>query len=152
MRRYYSGPVDCLRQVWRAEGVRGLYKGLGATAWRESPSYGIYFLTYEELKVRLPGGSDSKLVQLVAGGTAGSVAWASIYPFDVVKSVIQTLPEGASAQERSMGYVIRQQYRRHGVPVFFRGLWTCVLRAFPVNGVQFVVYEEVKARLEGGDA
>lgn len=48
----YRGPVDFLRQRFRANGIAGCYRGLGATILRETPSYGIYFASYE---VRVPG-------------------------------------------------------------------------------------------------
>ena len=33
----YAGPIDCLRQLMRAEGWRGLARGLGGTMAREMP-------------------------------------------------------------------------------------------------------------------
>jgi hypothetical protein len=35
------------------------------------------------------GGSSELLVQFIAGGVAGALAWASVYPLDVVKSRMQ---------------------------------------------------------------
>lgn len=45
----YRGSWDVLRSVLKAEGVRGLSRGLGLTVAREVPSYGTYFATYELL-------------------------------------------------------------------------------------------------------
>ena len=43
----YSGPLDCLRQVVRSEGLAGLARGLGGTMAREMPGNAIYFSSYE---------------------------------------------------------------------------------------------------------
>ncbi len=43
----YTGPVDCLRQVVRSEGLPGLMRGLGGTMAREMPGNAVYFSSYE---------------------------------------------------------------------------------------------------------
>ena len=45
----YSGPIDCARKILRANGVKGLYSGFSSTFLREAPSFGLYFLIYEEV-------------------------------------------------------------------------------------------------------
>ena len=37
----YAGPLDCLRQTVRTEGLRGLARGLGGTMARECPGNAI---------------------------------------------------------------------------------------------------------------
>lgn len=44
------GSFQTARHVLLTEGVRGLYRGLSVTAWKEIPSYGIYFASYELYK------------------------------------------------------------------------------------------------------
>lgn len=43
----YAGPTDCLRQLVRAEGLRGVLRGLPGTIAREVPGNAIYFTSYE---------------------------------------------------------------------------------------------------------
>ena len=77
---------------------------------------------------------------LVAGGLAGMLCWLSVLPFDVVKSRMQAdCPD--RRQYRNMTDCFRQSYKADGLPVFFRGAVAMSARAFPVNGVTFVVYE-----------
>lgn len=45
-KRTYSGNLDCIRQIYRSEGIGGFYKGLGVTALREVPAFGVYFFVY----------------------------------------------------------------------------------------------------------
>ncbi|RMZ74878.1 hypothetical protein DV737_g5645, partial [Chaetothyriales sp. CBS 132003] len=86
-----------LRHTLRHFGVRGLYTGGVVTAVRDSVGYGWYFWSYELCKRLLVGQRsaepfvDMKAWEtLVAGGIAGVVTWASVYPLDVIKTRIQT--------------------------------------------------------------
>ena len=45
----YRGPVHCLLQILREEGVLGLYRGALPLMLRDGPSYATYFLTYNTL-------------------------------------------------------------------------------------------------------
>lgn len=36
----YKGPTDCVRQILKQNGLKGLFKGLPTTLLRETPSYG----------------------------------------------------------------------------------------------------------------
>ena len=90
----YGGPMDVARHVLRSEGgVMGLFKGLVPTMAREVPGNAAMFGVYEALKQYLASGQDtSKLGRgslMLAGGLAGGAFWISVYPTDVVKSVIQ---------------------------------------------------------------
>lgn len=45
----YRGPLHCLFKIAREEGILGLYKGAGALALRDGPSFATYFLVYNTL-------------------------------------------------------------------------------------------------------
>ncbi len=36
----YAGPVDCVRKLYAANGLRGVFKGQLATVWRDGVGYG----------------------------------------------------------------------------------------------------------------
>lgn len=74
--RVYSGPLDCVQKVVRANGVRGLYTGFSSTFIREAPSFGIYFLLYEfAFRVLNPQGESSTSFR---GAAASCFAGASV--------------------------------------------------------------------------
>lgn len=50
----YKNARDVVGQVWRREGLRGFYKGLGPNLLRVMPSTWVTFLMYEKTKVYLP--------------------------------------------------------------------------------------------------
>ncbi|KAL0056290.1 hypothetical protein WJX82_009573 [Trebouxia sp. C0006] len=90
----YVGPIRLLKQVAMREGITGLWRGTAVTLVRDWPSFGVYFAVYDGMQeVLQPGSRASKeispLALLTAGGLAGSIAWWSVYPLDVIKSRIQ---------------------------------------------------------------
>lgn len=152
----YNGPIDCAKQMFKARGIRGMYLGWWPTVVRESPSFGLYFYLYEAAKRWLNGDAEetSYFNMMLAGGYAGVVSWGFCYPADgtclhlnvylkglVIKSSVQTLPEIASVEERSMVYQIRKVVRQQGYRAFTNGLGTTLIRAFPVNAVTLSIYD-----------
>mmetsp|Transcript_13819 Transcript_13819/g.32273 ORF Transcript_13819/g.32273 Transcript_13819/m.32273 type:complete len:405 (+) Transcript_13819:47-1261(+) len=140
-------------QILRSDhGLRGLYRGLSATILRQTPSLAVYFPTYQALTELIDNGNPTREVandaatwwtSALAGGLAGSVAWATVYPVDVIKSRIQSLPLSASREERSLRTVALSTLQTEGYfrLMTSRGLAVTLLRAFPVNGTIFCVYE-----------
>ena len=47
--KVYTGVWQGVRHMWRADGVRGLFKGNGLNCIRIIPNSAIKFLTYEQL-------------------------------------------------------------------------------------------------------
>jgi solute carrier family 25 carnitine/acylcarnitine transporter 20/29 len=150
----YTGPWDCLRQSIRSNGLlSGMFRGWWPTFWRDCPSYGIYFGVFEFLKHHLtPKDLDAKpsmSVLLFAGAVTGVMTWASTYPFDVCKSIVQTLPEGTPKEQVRMSYVFSTNYRKHGYRFFLEGLGVTLVRAIPANAVTLMVYEYTLNYLKG---
>jgi solute carrier family 25 carnitine/acylcarnitine transporter 20/29 len=140
-KQVFKGPMDCTIQTLNHEGPKGLFRGMTATIIRDVPSYGVYFGFYEVAKSVL---GTSHVGLMLAGGTAGVVAWVFAYPSDVIKTRIQSVPlKHTRGWDRYKGVIdcTKQTYREGGVRILFRGLNSCVLRAFPTNAVTFLVYE-----------
>lgn len=141
----HKGPADVARSIVRAEGWRGLYRGLAITVLRDAPAHGVYFWTYEYTREGLhPGcrksGQESFGTMLLAGGLAGVASWMCCYPLDVIKTRLQAQ---SSSTMRYDGIVdcFRRSVREEGYHVLWRGLGTAVARAFIVNGAIFTAYE-----------
>ena len=147
--KYFKGPTKCAIHIYKTSGLLGFYKGLIPNAFRDIPSYGLYTLTYEALRQTMiqKGWTDSKgvMAELIAGGCAGTFTWFSIMPFDVVKSRYQ-----ADMKNEFKGIIdcVYKSYQEEGITVFYRGCLVTCLRAFPVNGVIFLVYSNTLQMLE----
>lgn len=144
--RLYSGPLDCIRKLSAHEGVfKGLYRGELVTVLREAQAYGFWFLTYEYLmtsdaqrnKIRRKEISTGKVA--LYGGLAGEALWISSYPFDVVKSKMQSDGFKASRRYAGMSDCFRQTWRAAGILGFWKGIGPTLLRAMPVSGGTFAV-------------
>lgn len=133
----FSGPLDCTRHIWRREGFRGIFRGLGITAARDMPGFSSYFVAYEYM-VRAVA-NPSPFVILMAGGLAGTFSWLVTFPMDVVKSRLQA--DGISGKPQYSGLVdcVKKSYAAEGLSFLSRGLASTLLRAFPMNAVCFLV-------------
>ena len=136
----------------------GLYRGWCVTAWREVPAFGAYFALYDIFKDSLSsffakraGITVTEMASqnhtaawassALAGGTTGALTWIMIYPFDIIKTRIQTAPMDTPLEKRRLLRVGRDIVRKEGVSALFRGLNVTIMRAFPVNAIVFPVYE-----------
>jgi solute carrier family 25 carnitine/acylcarnitine transporter 20/29 len=140
-----TSPSKVAKNIWRKEGLRGIYRGLGITVMRDVPSHGFYFWTYEYMREQLhPGcrksGQESLNTMLVSGGLAGVASWVCCYPFDVVKTRLQAQTP-SSLKYNGVFDCIVKSVKEEGYLVLWRGLGTAVSRAFVVNGAVFAAYE-----------
>lgn len=51
MKFTYKSDRDAIRQTIKSEGIRGLYRGYGATVFSFGPFSGLYFMFYEKIKL-----------------------------------------------------------------------------------------------------
>ncbi|KAG6832274.1 hypothetical protein H0H92_003507 [Tricholoma furcatifolium] len=136
----YKGVVDVVRHLYREGGVRSIFRGTGATLARDCPGSAAYFAAYEVTKRALtPAGSSPSELNLgaiiVAGGTAGIAMWALAIPPDVLKSRIQSAPEGTYS---GMLDCARKTIARDGVRALWKGFGPAMARAFPANAATFM--------------
>ncbi|CAK7231855.1 carrier protein ymc1 [Sporothrix eucalyptigena] len=148
--RLYKGPLDCVRKLVSEGGgvARGLYRGQVVTVWREAQAYGVWFTTFEYLMNKDAARNNIDRKQVPAykvafyGGLAGEALWLASYPFDVIKSKMQTdALRPADQRYKSLRDCIAQTYRAEGARGFWRGLAPTLLRAMPVSAGTFAVVE-----------
>ncbi|KAM7259454.1 hypothetical protein ACFE04_015195 [Oxalis oulophora] len=147
----YSGPIDVAKQVLRSEGgIRGLFKGIVPTMAREIPGNAAMFGVYELVKQYIAGGTDtSKLGQgslILAGGVAGAAFWGSVYPTDVVKSVIQ-VDDFKNQKYKGSIDAFRKIVASEGVKGLYKGFGPAMARSVPANAACFLAYEMTRSAL-----
>ena len=144
--------LTCVRTLIRQDGlVTGLLRGWWPTVWRQTLSSPVYFGSYEVLKRaanEISGSNSGPLATMMCGGVAGASAYASTYPIDILKSYAHAAPPGTAAAEVGMLAVARQMRQEYGPGWCFRGMGPTVGRAFVINAVNFIVFEEVVTRIE----
>lgn len=140
----YAGPIDCIKQLYREGGIASIYKGTFATLLRDVPASGMYFMTYEFLQEVLRPANQEKgkigLFQTIfAGGMAGICNWLVAMPADVLKSRLQTAPEGT--YPRGIRDVFARLMKEEGPAALYKGCTPVMLRAFPANAACFMGFE-----------
>ncbi|KAK3750153.1 hypothetical protein QZH41_004564 [Actinostola sp. cb2023] len=138
------GPLEVLKDIYRSEKIRGVYRGLAATMLREAIGSSVWYLTYEGLlKAMRPRGStrdDVTMTSIVlSGGIAGTVFWILAFPIDNIKTRYQVAPVGlypGGARD-----VLREVLRTEGPKGLYRGYLTAIIRAPLVHIALFLGYE-----------
>ncbi len=121
------------KQIYQCEGVKGLYKGYVVTVNRDFYSYGAYFYIYYGLKEHWENkNSLTNFKMFIAGGLAGVISWIICYPFDPMKTIIQSKTIKVSQKE---AYEIIKY--REGWMGFFRGMSPVLAKAFVQHGIVF---------------
>ncbi|KAI7897080.1 mitochondrial carrier domain-containing protein [Mucor mucedo] len=136
----FKGVIDCGIRTVRSQGFKGIYRGMGITLMRDTPSYFAYFVGYEGLKRMFqsmrPDGQLTTFDLLMAGGLSGFAAWIPAYPQDVIKSNFQN-----DLRYKSIGQVVKTLYKTSGPKAFINGIGPTLVRAFPANAATFFAYE-----------
>ena len=151
--------IKSIYEIYASDGIRGCFRGLGATLATVPAFWGLYFPLYESLKHQFMtlsssygdgGHNHHALVHLSSAMTAGAVADVVCNPMFVVRTRMQTealhyfqVPV-AERKPHGVAATIIGLYKEGGVPIFWRGLTASLLGLFHV-GIQFPVYERLKA-------
>jgi len=142
--RLYNGPIDCVKKLSAHQGLlRGVYRGTAVTLLREAQAYGAWFTTFEFLMNKdaerngIKREEISTLKVALYGGLAGEALWIWSYPFDVIKSKMQTDGFGETQKYKTMRDCFAQTWRAEGLGGFWRGIGPTLLRAMPVSAGTF---------------
>lgn len=158
--RMYSGPIDAIRQIIAAEGVRGLYRGLPASLMTYAPSsaiwwssYSVYNRTIWDIADRTWPSLDqadrssvfAKSIQAFAGLLAGTTSGALTNPLDVIKTRVQVLETtGSDGARPTVTNVAQQLWREEGAAGFLRGIGPRVTSVAVWGTSMVLCYEELK--------
>jgi len=126
------------RQVFKHEGWRGFYRG---AAWRRYLS-----TSNPSTHVNLEGHREDKLSNtalLVMSGAAKVFAGTATYPYQVIRSRLQTY-ESEKRFGKGIKGVMERIWREDGVKGFYRGLGPNIVKVLPSTWATFLVYENVK--------
>ncbi|KAG5961979.1 hypothetical protein E4U58_004034 [Claviceps cyperi] len=134
--------LDCLVQVARTEGIRGLYRGLTAS-YLGTVETALHLVLYERLKVaiRYELGEDT-----ATSGAAGSAKLAAVlmtYPHEVIRTRLRQAPlESGGPRYTGLIHCFKTVWRSEGLAGSYGGL-TPHLRSIPSAMITLGVYEYV---------
>lgn len=137
---HVAGMRDALQKIVRADGVRGLWRGLNATLALAVPTTGLYFTMYEAFMsqaTKTTSVSDG-MSAVLSGGAARIVTATAASPIELARIKLQA---GSSGTVSSIMYRI---YREDGIRSLWRGLGPTLVRDAPFSAIYWGTYEYLK--------
>lgn len=157
--RQYRNSFDCVRQILRDEGVRGMYKGMSASYLGVVEST-MQWMLYEQLKVGLAR-REMAIVQsgrekdwwdktvdwtgkFCSAGTAKLIAAVIAYPHEVARTRLRQAPL-ANGQLKYTGLIqcFKLVWVEEGLLGLYGGLTPHLMRTVPSAAIMFGMYEGI---------
>ncbi|KAI7885689.1 mitochondrial carrier [Lichtheimia hyalospora FSU 10163] len=145
----YRGTVGTLSRIWKEEGIRGLYRGLGPTILGYIPTWAIYFTAYDYFKHRWGkefGHNKAWLVHIASAMSAGAASTSLTNPLWVIKTRMMTQNERTAYRYKNTLDAFITIGRQEGIRGYYKGLGPSLLGVSHV-AVQFPLYEKLKCYL-----
>eukprot|EP00177_Eucheuma_denticulatum_P006215 GFKZ01011334.1.p1 GENE.GFKZ01011334.1~~GFKZ01011334.1.p1 ORF type:complete len:383 (+),score=50.25 GFKZ01011334.1:246-1394(+) len=145
-----KGPFSVARNIARAEGLPGFFRGLLPTIIGILPARATYFWAYATAKSNLSARfGESPVVHMLSAAAAGISSNTLTNPIWLMKSRVQ-LQAGASSANPMVyrGYrdAMVRIFREEGIGGFFKGL-SASYWGVTEGALHFVVYERIKSYL-----
>lgn len=148
----YAGPLDCVRQTLKTDGVRGLYVGLPVPLLGSMAEMAVLFTAMGRIKRVVAADPEAPTLAetCLAGGGAGVCATFVLTPVELIKCRLQTRTyDGGSGGAVS---AIRDALRTEGPGVLYKGFLGTLLREVPGTAAWFGMYEWTLGQLTRGAA
>lgn len=151
----YGGIFNALTTIGRQEGIRGLYRGVTPNLWGAGSSWGLYFLFYNAIKVRLQHGDRNKVLSpnlhLLAAAQAGASTLVVTNPIWVIKTRMclqygnGNVVVGSNERYNGMFHALIKIFKEEGLKGYYKGFLPGLF-GVSHGAVQFMTYEEMRNR------
>jgi hypothetical protein len=149
--RMQANPSLALKQSWQhlwSGGIKALYRGVNASAFRQLTYGGMRLWLYAPIRDALVGPTTSQAalplqIQLAAGALSGGISSAIMCPADVVKIRLQA----GEAEYRGVFHAISSIIRNEGVHKLWRGVSATSTRAAVVAAAELGIYDFTKEKM-----
>ncbi|KAG2501402.1 hypothetical protein HYH03_001188 [Edaphochlamys debaryana] len=144
----YASSWDCARQLVAAEGLRGLFIGLGPTLWRVVTWNTLYYGTMHNIQAEVFDKSPianpvlSAARKMATGVAVGMTATIFNAPFDVIKSRFQSQHRGPNQKYHYTLPSIAMVLREEGVRALYKGFLPKALLLGVGQTIGYMVFSE----------
>lgn len=142
----YTGLVDAFTKIARAEGVRGLWRGVGPNAQRAFLVNMGELACYDQSKQWIIGrgiADDNIGAHTLASLMSGLSATTLSCPADVVKTRMMNQAAGVAVYRNSLD-CLRKTVKAEGVMALWKGFFPTWTRLGPWQFVFWVSYEQLR--------
>lgn len=163
-RPLYRNSFDCLKQVLRNEGIKGLYRGMSASYLGVSEST-IQWTAYEYFKSLIARRSElrrqaglpantSLETSIEWAGKLGAAATAKLfaagiaYPHEVIRTRLRQSPKNGVSKYTGLVQCFKLVLKEEGVAALYGGLTAHLMRVVPNAAILFGTYELVMHLLQ----
>ncbi|POR39298.1 Mitochondrial nicotinamide adenine dinucleotide transporter 1 [Tolypocladium paradoxum] len=172
--KMYNGLMGTARVIWRQEGIRGMYRGLGPIVLGYLPTWAVWFTVYNKSKVWMAQYSaNTHIINFWSSIIAGASSTIATNPIWVIKTRLMSQSHSPAQDHhfhtmfpkpgntptarptlqapwhyRSTIDAARKMYTSEGLVSFYSGLTPALLGLTHV-AVQFPTYEFLKTTFTG---
>ncbi|KAL8711282.1 MAG: hypothetical protein Q9220_004179 [cf. Caloplaca sp. 1 TL-2023] len=153
----YRGVYGTAATIWREEGVRGMYRGLGPMLLGYIPTWAVYLTVYNKTQAFFRTKTDNLfLANVYASLSGGACSTMATNPIWVIKTRLMAQSSTTNAfnhsrppwQYRNTLDAATKMYRAEGILSFYSGLTPALLGLTHV-AIQFPLYEIFKEKFTG---
>ncbi|KAK1798907.1 hypothetical protein P4O66_007173 [Electrophorus voltai] len=144
--REFTGLGDCFLKIFKADGLRGLYKGFNVSIQGIIIYRAAYFGIYDTVKSMMSDPENIHvMVSWLIAQSVTTVSGIISYPFDTIRRrmMMQSGLKGADIIYNGTVDCWRKIVRDEGVSAFYKGTWSNILRATG-GALVLVLYDEIK--------
>lgn len=164
----WFGVVTAMKDIYKEDGTRGLYRGHSATLLRIFPYAAIKFLAYEQIRsviIHSPA-QETPIRRMLSGSLAGVTSVFFTYPLEVIR--VRLAFETKQDSRSSLSSICKQIYNekpaihqatagapavvattvqavvpKAGLTNFYRGFSATMMGMLPYAGVSFLTHDTV---------
>lgn len=155
--RVYRGPIHGVSVIVRHEGLKGIYRGIGAAYIYQMILNGCRLGFYEPIRHTITSAiytdptTQSLGINIFSGASSGILGAAAGSPFFLVKTRLQSFspfaPVGTQHAYKNAADGMRQIFKAEGVTGLYRGVGAAMVRTGFGSSVQLPTYFFAKRRL-----
>ncbi|KAK3823527.1 MAG: mitochondrial carrier domain-containing protein [Benniella sp.] len=144
----YNNTLHAFTTIYKVEGYRGFYKGLGSSLMGIT-HVALQFPLYEKLRQWLKSRDTDHVSStniLIASSTSKMAASIATYPHEVIRTRLQnqsTYPP----KYKGIIHACKLIYQEEGIRAFYKGMPTNLLRTVPASALTILTYELIVGRL-----
>ena len=149
---HYRGFYDCLNQIYRNRGLRGLYKGAGASTMGIIPYAGVDLMInsvireqgaeYYRRRNRDPGIA----ILLGAGMISSTTAMSCTYPLNLIRTRLQASGMDGAPVYDGVIDCVQRSVAADGLRGLYRGFGANLLKVLPSTSISYAVYDILRNR------